>query len=152
MRCALRLTILAAALAATGCATAAQGGGRYHSGTVRNAEPWSESELAPVVSSDPAGQRSTSTDQSGGLGDLAFDLYASYLTKVDGPRCEHRPTCSYYTVLAIRRHGYVVGSMLAIDRLLRGSRSSSLRYLPIYKVEDGRTYFYDPVSNNDFFL
>lgn len=155
-----KLIITAVALAllagSTGCATAAQSGGRYHSSSVPAAEPWSQSGLAPadLKGSEAAGAHSGehSTDQSGGLGDFAFSLYSNHLTKIDGVRCEHRPTCSYYTVLAVRRHGYVVGSMLAIDRLLRSSRSSSLRYLPIYKVEDGRTYFYDPVSNNDFFL
>ncbi len=145
------IIILAGCLTAAGCATAAHGGGRYHSGKVAKAEPWSTSDLAPTISDD-VDSDAVARDQSGGLGDFAFSLYSNYVTKIDGPRCEHRPTCSRYTVLAVRRHGYVVGSMLAIDRLLRSSRSSSLRYLPIYKVEEGRTYFYDPVENNDFFL
>ena len=147
----LRTTVVLAALWAAGCATAAQAGGRYHSGSVPNSEPWSTSDLAPAIVADDA-DSADFVDQSGGLGDFAFSLYSNYLTKIDGARCEHRPTCSKYTVLAVRRHGYVVGSMLTIDRLLRGSRSSTLRYLPIYKVEAGRTYFYDPVTNNDFFL
>lgn len=119
--------------------------------------PWSTSDDAPTVASARHGgaTSASATAPSGpndGFVDFVYQGYARYLTKVDGPRCEHRPTCSHYALLAVKRHGYVVGSMLTIDRLLRGSRSSALRSLDIYKVEDGVRYYYDPVENNDFFF
>ena len=87
-----------------------------------------------------------------GFVDVVFGLYRNYLTKIDGARCEHRPTCSHYAYLAVKRHGYVVGSLMTIDRLLRGSRSSVLRELETDKVDEGVRFYYDPVENNDFFF
>lgn len=84
--------------------------------------------------------------------EFAFSIYTNHITKIDGARCEHRPTCSRYAVEAVRKHGFVVGSWLTIDRLMRGAQSSSLRTLPIYKFENGRPYFRDPVEENDFFF
>ena len=115
--------------------------------------PWSTSDRAPVVASAPhAGSAPIARAANDGLIDFVFSGYARYLTKVDGPRCEHRPTCSRYAYLAVKRHGYVVGSLLAIDRLLRSNRSSALRSLEIYKIEAGTRYYFDPVGNNDFFF
>lgn len=114
--------------------------------------PWSATDAHPSIppsSRDRARPTSTARD---GLVDFVFDAYSGYLTKIDGARCEHRPTCSKYAYLSIKRHGYVVGSLLTIDRLLRGRRSSVLRELEIYKVEDGARYHYDPVENNDFYF
>lgn len=106
-------------------------------------------DAAPIVasSSDAATADRTPYD---GFVDFVFTGYSRVLTRIDGPRCEHRPTCSHYAYLAIKQQGYVLGSLLTIDRLLRGSRSSALRSLPLYKVEDGVRYYYDPVENNTF--
>jgi len=115
--------------------------------------PWSKSEQAPVVASGThPGAGPTRGAPNDGLIDFVFSGYARYLTKVDGPRCEHRPTCSKYAFLAVKEHGYVVGSFLTIDRLLRSGRSSALRTMPLYKIEDGTRYYYDPVRNNDFWF
>lgn len=115
--------------------------------------PWSTSDQAPVVASaDHSGGSTRVASREDGLLDFVFTGYSRYLTRIDGPRCEHRPTCSYYAILAMKRHGYVVGSLLTIDRLLRGRRSSVLRELDLYKIEDGVRYVHDPVSNNDFFF
>ena len=35
------------------------------------------------------------------------------------PTCRYLPTCSEYATLAVRTHGIVVGSALAIGRILR---------------------------------
>lgn len=112
--------------------------------------PWSSSVQAPVVhSSLHPGSAATRED---GFVDFAFSIYSKYITRIDGARCEHRPTCSRYAVEAIKTHGYVLGTLFTIDRLVRGSRSSTLRQLPVYKVEDGHHYFHDPLQENDFFL
>lgn len=84
--------------------------------------------------------------------ELGFKFYSNYLSKVDGARCEHRPTCSRYALEAVRKHGTVVGSWMTIDRLLRANRSSSLKVLPVIKYYEGRPYFADPVEENDFFF
>ncbi len=91
--------------------------------------------------------------QSGaGIFDLGFRFYVRGLTEMDGPRCEHRPTCSVYAFRSVRKHGMLMGSFMSVDRLMRGNRSSALRRLPIYRVYDGKIYYYDPVEANDFFL
>ena len=41
---------------------------------------------------------------------------------------------------------------MTVDRLYRGSHSSSLRSLPILKYYQGRPYFSDPIEENDFFF
>ncbi|MBA2662371.1 MAG: membrane protein insertion efficiency factor YidD [Bradymonadaceae bacterium] len=97
-------------------------------------------------------QRQASSARPAAIFDVAYRLYSRYLTQVDGPRCEHRPTCSRYAHEALQKHGFVLGSMLTIDRLMRANRSSVLRQLPIDKVEDGQIYYRDPVEHNDFFL
>ena len=37
----------------------------------------------------------------------------------DGPNCRHSPTCSAYGKIAVEKHGALLGSFLAGDRLLR---------------------------------
>lgn len=112
--------------------------------------PWSTSATSPVVTSSAHAGAPASRDNE--LVDFVFDAYSGYLTKIDGARCEHRPTCSRYAMLALKKHGYIFGSWMTIDRLLRGRRSSVLRELDLYKIEDGARYHYDPVENNDFFF
>jgi hypothetical protein len=116
--------------------------------------PWSISDGAPIVASAAHHGASTSagTRPHDGAIDFLFDSYARTLTKVDGPRCDHRPTCSRYALLAIKEHGYTVGTMMTIDRLIRGKRSSRLRSLPTYDLRDGQHLVYDPVEANDFWF
>ena len=37
----------------------------------------------------------------------------------NGPKCRHIPTCSAYGRIAVEKHGALLGSFLAGDRLLR---------------------------------
>lgn len=96
-------------------------------------------------------QRSSLSSELG-IFELGWRVYSRGLTEIDGPRCEHRPTCSVYAHRAVRKHGPVVGMFMSVDRLMRGSQSSALRRLPIYRIEEGMIYYYDPVEANDFFF
>ena len=96
--------------------------------------------------------RSSARGTRSNIIEFAFGIYTNHITKIDGARCEHRPTCSRYSLEAIRAHGFVVGSWLTLDRLMRASKSSTLRTLPLYKFEEGKPYFRDPVEENDFFF
>lgn len=149
---------------ACGCATPKPTSGTEESfGAPHTEEIFSESKLAPTIEhrSPPSWDRITESVASehshshslqSNIIEFAFSIYTNHITKIDGARCEHRPTCSRYAVEAVRKHGFVVCSWLTIDRLSRGSRSSVLRTLPIYKFEEGRPYFRDPVEENDFFF
>jgi hypothetical protein len=78
--------------------------------------------------------------------EVAYEVYRGWITPIDGPRCAHRPTCSRYGLLAVRRYGGV-GLLLTIDRLMRGEESSSLRRLRF----DG-AHFLDPLAESTFWF
>lgn len=79
---------------------------------------------------------------------LASLFYANFLTRMDGPRCQHLPTCSRFASQAVARHG-ALGIAMGLDRLIQTPSSSSLRLLP--EVEwSGGVRQYDPVDNYEF--
>jgi hypothetical protein len=79
---------------------------------------------------------------------LAALVYSSFLTKIDGPRCQHYPTCSRFANQAVARYG-VMGVVLGLDRLIQDDHSSSLRRLPELDVGESLRH-YDPVENYEF--
>ena len=62
-------------------------------------------------------------------------LYQLVLSPIKGPSCRFIPTCSQYTLEAIRRHGPARGLYLGLRRLLR-----------CHPFHPGG---YDPVIGND---
>jgi putative component of membrane protein insertase Oxa1/YidC/SpoIIIJ protein YidD len=76
---------------------------------------------------------------------LAALIYANFLTKVDGPRCQHMPTCSRFANQAVAKHG-LLGILMGLDRVIAPGASSALRMLPEVHV-GGQTRHYDPVDN-----
>jgi putative component of membrane protein insertase Oxa1/YidC/SpoIIIJ protein YidD len=117
-----------------------------------HARPWSESATAPPVGAGARWPRSVETEHHSNIVEFGFRLYSRYITRIDGARCEHRPTCSRYALEAVREHGFVLGAFLSLDRLLRTNRSSTLRRLPSYRHEEGYILYSDPLEENDFFL
>ena len=87
---------------------------------------------------------------SGDFLQVAYLFYRTVVTPIDGPRCQHWPTCSVYAREAISRHG-VVGLWLAYDRLLRGAQSSAARQLPV-TLRAGRIVFLDPLEESTFWF
>lgn len=79
---------------------------------------------------------------------LAALVYSNLLTKVDGPRCQHMPTCSRFANQAVARHG-VVGILMGLDRVIAPPQSSALRLLPDIQVH-GEVRHFDPVENHEF--
>ena len=48
-------------------------------------------------------------------------FFMNFLSKYDGPRCPHSPTCSLYTFKAIDHYGFIKGWTMGSARRLRGS-------------------------------
>jgi len=56
------------------------------------------------------------------------------------------PTCSAYSRLAVRKHGFFLGIMMTADRLIH--EATEMEYAPLVLAD--RLRYYDPVENNDF--
>lgn len=46
-------------------------------------------------------------------------LYKMFLSPIFPPSCRFTPTCSEYAMEAVKKHGAVYGSWMAVKRLLR---------------------------------
>ncbi len=83
---------------------------------------------------------------SPGLQVISF--YKNHISPVDGDRCPSYPTCASYAEQAFRKHGFIMGWIMTVDRLIHeGSEETSVS--PVVKI-DGEEKIFDPVENNDF--
>ncbi len=48
-----------------------------------------------------------------------IELYRTYVSPTRMPTCRFVPTCSEYAVEALRKRGFVVGTVLTVVRLLK---------------------------------
>ncbi len=76
-------------------------------------------------------------------------IFRNYISPVDGDRCPMIPTCSEYAVQAVMKHGFFIGAMMTVDRLMH--EGDEARYAPAVRIGD-RVGFHDPVSDNDFWF
>ncbi len=53
------------------------------------------------------------------LATVLIRAYQLLVSPLVGPACRFSPSCSQYALEAIRRHGAIKGSTLAVKRLLR---------------------------------
>jgi len=81
------------------------------------------------------------------LGDWFASSVWRHISEVDGQRCPSEPTCSSYSAQAFRKHGFFMGWLMTVDRLIHeadeGRQSTLVRRYGQYKI-------LDPVENNDF--
>ena len=99
---------------------------------------------APVTAAGP------SAAKEGALKEIAsapVRFYQRFLGPHWGRRCSYYPSCSNYALLAIRKHGVLVGSIMAFDRLQH--ESNEARYSPLIQT-GGEIRVYDPLENNDY--
>ena len=68
-------------------------------------------------------------------------FHQNILSPVDGPRSHFRPTSSRYMLLAVRRYGFLKGSLKGFDRLIRENNEP---WVYRTKVIDGKKYKWDP--------
>ncbi|MBA4422964.1 MAG: hypothetical protein C0390_07650 [Syntrophus sp. (in: bacteria)] len=74
-------------------------------------------------------------------------FYQRFLSRHWGQSCAYYPSCSNYALLAIRKHGAVIGTMIAFDRLQH--ETNEARTSPLILI-GGQTRVYDPLENNDY--
>ncbi len=74
-------------------------------------------------------------------------FYQRFLGPSWGRRCTYYPSCSNYALLAIAKHGAVLGSIMAFDRLQH--EADEVRFSPLI-VSEGEIKGYDPLENNDY--
>lgn len=74
-------------------------------------------------------------------------FYQRFMSPVKAHSCPMYPSCSAYSIEAIKKHGALVGFVMTADRLIH--ESNEMDHAPLFL--DGNTAkYYDPVSNNDF--
>jgi hypothetical protein len=74
-------------------------------------------------------------------------FYQHFLSRHWGRRCAYYPSCSNYALLAIRKHGVVIGTMITFDRLQH--EGNEARTSPPI-LAGGQIKVYDPLENNDY--
>lgn len=77
-------------------------------------------------------------------------FFRKYISSADQDRCPMHPTCSTYSIEAIKKHGPVLGWIMTCDRLMRCGRDE-LKLSPPIRIK-GKQRCNDPLSDNDFWL
>jgi len=112
-----------------------------------NFNPALNPEIKPKVKPNVKPKKLTrSAKTSTSLLDIHFYLWRNYLTKVDGPKCPHIPTCSHFAYLSIKKYG-IRGSYYATSRLLgEFGDLSSYGFYELHII-NGIGRIYDPVKS-----
>lgn len=100
---------------------------------------------------DPSQDRPQSTSQEDGLGSSIgawfAGMFRDHISRVDGDRCPSLPTCSSYSFECFKKHGFLMGWIMTVDRLIHEADEASVSPL---MNDKGRLKVLDPVTNNDF--
>lgn len=67
-----------------------------------------------------------------------------------GPACRYHPSCSEYAMEAIDRHGLIMGSLMAVGRILRCNPLGAGGYDPVPAEHFSREHFSAKDSNPMF--
>jgi len=76
------------------------------------------------------------------------NLYREHISPIDGDRCPSLPSCSAYCVQAMQKHGFFLGWMMTVDRLVHEGQEETTVSSVVFP--EGKWKIYDPVWNNDF--
>lgn len=94
------------------------------------------------------GENSPAGDSKLNPGAWVVSLFRDHISAVDGNRCPSTPSCSSYSHRAFRKHGFFVGWLMTVDRLIHeGGEETAVSPL-IYRR--GEIKILDPVADNDF--
>ncbi len=93
------------------------------------------------------GQRREPEKTKGNPGSWLVSGYSKYISPVNGDRCPSLPSCAAYSKAAFKKHGFFIGWIMTVDRLLHEADEASVS--PRVFDGDGLKIL-DPVENNDF--
>ncbi|MFW6305882.1 MAG: membrane protein insertion efficiency factor YidD [Bacillota bacterium] len=62
---------------------------------------------------------------------LIIKFYQKVISPMNPASCRFYPTCSEYTIQALRKHGILKGSFLGLKRIIRCNPFSSGGYDPV---------------------
>ncbi len=102
--------------------------------------PWDSPEAAALQPEKKSGQANA--------GAVLVRFYQKYISPIDGSDCPMYPSCTRYSVESFKKHGFLLGWIMTVDRLYRCGRDE-LKRSPTVATAGGRKCF-DPVYNNDF--
>lgn len=77
-----------------------------------------------------------------------FHFYGKVISPIDGDRCPMYPSCSHYTKTSIEKHGFAMGWIMGMDRIVRCGGDEKKNARPHFVKN--KKLIYDPVENNDF--
>jgi putative membrane protein insertion efficiency factor len=93
------------------------------------------------------GGRQEPSESAAGLLVRSVEFYQRTISPVIGDRCPMSPSCSAYSIAAIKKHGFFIGLVMTADRLIH---EIDEQFLAPLLDEGGEYKSYDPVENNDF--
>ncbi len=86
---------------------------------------------------------------SSGPENMVMHFYRNVVGQMDGRSCPSYPVCSLYATQAVARHGLLIGSWLAMDRIIHEHDDIQRgQWLTI----NGEERLYDPLRRNDFWI
>ena len=107
---------------------------------------------SPLADDEKIGRPSNADSPKGDIefnpGRWLVSFYREHISPVDGSRCPSVPSCSSYGVKAFKKHGFFIGWMMTVDRLIHEGQEET-KVSPIV-FSQGKWKIYDPVENNDF--
>lgn len=104
---------------------------------------------ANAVTADNQQPSGSLTSDSGiNIGFMLANFYKKVISPVDGDRCPSLPTCSAYSAEAFKKHGFFIGWMMTVDRLIHEGPEEA-KISPTF-YHGGKWKVLDPVQNNDF--
>jgi hypothetical protein len=107
----------------------------------------------PVVYAEAEISRQTessSSEEAGGFNPAQWllSIYKDHISPVNADRCPSFPSCSSYAEQAMKKHGFFMGWMMTVDRLIHEGKEETS--VSPYIESDGQVLILDPVENNDF--
>lgn len=81
------------------------------------------------------------------VGAWLASVYRDHISRVDSDRCPSIPSCSSYSVRCFEKHGFFIGWVMTVDRLIHEADEGSVS--PVV-YHGGELKVLDPVENNDF--